>query len=120
MGYSRQLYLSDCACLVEYKPSLIIGCVVNEGTSASGQVACGRSASLAEGIIGNQPDCTSPASLTPDPEHIGCPKPIKRCPFVVCGHPNAILHIVQMYDHALSPMKVIAKGPSAVANRQGI
>jgi hypothetical protein len=54
MDYSRQLYLSDCARLVEYKPSLVVGGVINEGTSACGKVASDRSTSFAEGIDGDQ------------------------------------------------------------------
>src|SRR6516165_7996609 len=85
-SYSRELYLSDCACLVEHEPGLVVGGVIDEGTSACGQVACGRRSGLAEGIDCDQPRrCTRSACLITNPEDIGSRIPVEDGPFVVGG-----------------------------------
>src|SRR6516164_7051229 len=96
MDYSRQLYLSDCARLVEYKPSLVVDGVVDEGTGACGKITCGGSTSLAEGIYCKQPNRPSPPSLRPNPENIGSRIPIEDATLPIRRCVNTIQRIVDM------------------------
>src|SRR6516164_11198118 len=100
-SHSRELHLSDCARLVEHEPGLVVGGVVDEGTSARRKITCCRGTSLAEGIIGDQPNRSSATSLRPNPEYICSREPVERSPLIVRGHPNAILHIVQVHNNGL-------------------
>ena len=85
MGCSRELHLSDCACLVEHEPSLVVGGVVDEGTGARRQVACSRSASFLKAINSDQADCTGASGLSADGEDVRSCVPVENGPFVVGG-----------------------------------
>src|SRR6516164_8708043 len=83
MGYSRQLYLSDCARLVENEPGLVVGSIVDHGITACWEIACGGSTSFAEAIDGDQPNRPGTAFLRSNPEYIGRATPIQTYSFPV-------------------------------------
>src|SRR6516162_3347741 len=104
MGYSRQLYLSDCACRIIDKPCITAAGVVDESTSARRKISSRRSTSFLEAIDGDQTNDSRSSCLRPYPEDVCSWIPVQNGSLIVCGRCRWALQIVDMQSAWIDPI----------------